>query len=273
MCVCVCRAGGVAETKRHLVGSVTGETRRQTRNRCNFSRYLSLYPPLFLSLSPTLSLLAFYQRGMVMTCQKHNVIEELEEHLVRKKHPKQRSKRAFGPLTPSSERPLVLPGGRRWYRPKDAYNDEFIAETLSAQAELITGSTLGWVEPQLPPNSLTPNSRLANSFPRGSVQLPLLALPLPLSIAIDIGKAILCAILPWSPVTSPQSPSLSRSHISSSSIVLMYSSCSCSFLIFHGTRTTTTTTTTTTLTAITTTTTTTTTIAPRAGCNLHNFAH
>lgn len=85
-----------------------------------------------------------------MTCQKHNVIEELEEHLVRKKHPKQRSKRAFGPLTPSSERPLVLPGGRRWYRPKDAYNDEFIAETLSAQAELITGSTLGWVEVAFP---------------------------------------------------------------------------------------------------------------------------
>lgn len=79
-----------------------------------------------------------------MTCQKHNVIEELEEHLVRKNNPR-RSKRAFGPLTPSSERPLVLPGGRRWYRPKDAYNDEFIAETLSAQAELITGSTLGWV--------------------------------------------------------------------------------------------------------------------------------
>uniref|UniRef100_A0A1A9Z322 PDZ domain-containing protein n=1 Tax=Glossina pallidipes TaxID=7398 RepID=A0A1A9Z322_GLOPL len=74
--------------------------------------------------------------------KKHDVIEELEEHLDRKNNPK-RSKRAFGPLTPSSERPLVLPGGRRWYRPKDAYNDEFIAETLSAQAELITGTTLG----------------------------------------------------------------------------------------------------------------------------------
>ncbi|XP_070142016.1 fibrous sheath CABYR-binding protein isoform X3 [Drosophila kikkawai] len=74
--------------------------------------------------------------------KRHDVIEELEEHLVRKNNPR-RSKRAFGPLVPSSERPLVLPGGRRWYRPKDAYNDEFIAETLSAQAELITGSTLG----------------------------------------------------------------------------------------------------------------------------------
>jgi len=52
---------------------------------------------------------------------------------------------------------LVLPGGRRWYRPKDAYNDEFIAETLSAQAELITGSTLGWVAPLpilKPPSSI-----------------------------------------------------------------------------------------------------------------------
>ncbi|XP_018793530.1 PREDICTED: RE1-silencing transcription factor isoform X3 [Bactrocera latifrons] len=74
--------------------------------------------------------------------KRNDVIEELEEQLERKKNPR-RSKRAFGPLTPSSERPLVLPGGRRWYRPKDAYNDEFIAETLSAQAELITGTTLG----------------------------------------------------------------------------------------------------------------------------------
>ncbi|TMW47395.1 hypothetical protein DOY81_007525 [Sarcophaga bullata] len=74
--------------------------------------------------------------------KKYDVIEELEEHLERKSNPK-RSKRAFGPLTPASDRPLVLPGGRRWYRPKDAYNDEFIAETLSAQAELITGTCLG----------------------------------------------------------------------------------------------------------------------------------
>ncbi|XP_004530859.1 titin isoform X6 [Ceratitis capitata] len=74
--------------------------------------------------------------------KRSEVIEELEEQLERKSNPR-RSKRAFGPLTPSSERPLVLPGGRRWYKPKDAYNDEFIAETLSAQAELITGTTLG----------------------------------------------------------------------------------------------------------------------------------
>lgn len=42
-------------------------------------------------------------------------------------------------------RPLILPGGRKWRTPKDAYNDEFIAETLSAQAEIITGTTLGLV--------------------------------------------------------------------------------------------------------------------------------
>lgn len=70
------------------------------------------------------------------------MIEELCEHLGQK-GVEERSRRSFGPLTPSSERPLVLPGGRRWYRPKDAYNDEFIAEVLSAQTELITGSTLG----------------------------------------------------------------------------------------------------------------------------------
>lgn len=47
-----------------------------------------------------------------------------------------------GPRTPQ-ERPVVLPGGRKWRNPKDAYNEEFIAEIISSQAELITGSTLG----------------------------------------------------------------------------------------------------------------------------------
>lgn len=47
-----------------------------------------------------------------------------------------------GPRTPQ-ERPLVLPGGRKWRNAKDAYNEEFIAEVISSQAELITGSTLG----------------------------------------------------------------------------------------------------------------------------------
>lgn len=51
-------------------------------------------------------------------------------------------KPVFGPLVPQ-ERPLVLPGGRKWKTPKDAFNEEFIAEVISSQAELITGTTLG----------------------------------------------------------------------------------------------------------------------------------
>lgn len=69
------------------------------------------------------------------------MIHELETRLKREKRSKG-PRRLFGPLVPQ-QRPLVLPGGRRWYRPKDAYNDEFIADTLSAQAELIVGHTLG----------------------------------------------------------------------------------------------------------------------------------
>lgn len=49
---------------------------------------------------------------------------------------------AFGPLVPQ-ERPIYLPGGRRWKTPKDAFNDDFIREVISSQAELIVGSTLG----------------------------------------------------------------------------------------------------------------------------------
>lgn len=48
-----------------------------------------------------------------------------------------------GPRTPQ-ERPMVLPGGRKWRNAKDAYNEEFIAEIISSQAELIMGSTLGY---------------------------------------------------------------------------------------------------------------------------------
>lgn len=52
------------------------------------------------------------------------------------------AKKSFFPLVPL-ERPIVLPGGRKWRNEKDAFNDEFIAEVLSSQAELIVGSTLG----------------------------------------------------------------------------------------------------------------------------------
>ncbi|XP_065207721.1 myb-like protein X [Planococcus citri] len=54
-------------------------------------------------------------------------------------HPK---RRPACPLTPLP-RPVVLPGGRIWRKPKDAYNEEFIAETLISQAEVLVGSTVG----------------------------------------------------------------------------------------------------------------------------------
>jgi hypothetical protein len=52
-------------------------------------------------------------------------------------------KRRICPLTPLP-RPVVLPGGRIWRKPQDAYNEEFIAETLISQAEVLVGSTLGY---------------------------------------------------------------------------------------------------------------------------------
>jgi len=55
---------------------------------------------------------------------------------------KEPSGRPMYPLTPLP-RPIVLPGGRKWRCPKDAYNEKFIAETLISQAEVLVGSTLG----------------------------------------------------------------------------------------------------------------------------------
>lgn len=45
----------------------------------------------------------------------------------------------------AAERPIILPGGRKWKNAKDAMNDELIAEIISSQAELIMGTTLGYV--------------------------------------------------------------------------------------------------------------------------------
>ncbi|KAJ2941904.1 hypothetical protein O0L34_g10719 [Tuta absoluta] len=61
----------------------------------------------------------------------------------------------FGPAAPT-ERPVVLPGGRKWKTPKDAYNDAFIKETLQAQAELIAGKAMGvnFMKYEKPPVSL-----------------------------------------------------------------------------------------------------------------------
>uniref|UniRef100_A0A182ILV2 PDZ domain-containing protein n=1 Tax=Anopheles atroparvus TaxID=41427 RepID=A0A182ILV2_ANOAO len=67
------------------------------------------------------------------------VQDELKLQVVKKK---KKAVSAFGPLTPQ-ERPIFLPGGRKWRTAKDAFNEQFIAEVISSQAELIQGTTLG----------------------------------------------------------------------------------------------------------------------------------
>lgn len=67
--------------------------------------------------------------------QKHLIAESVAKNA-------RNAKLNNGPRTPQ-ERPLILPGGRKWRNAKDAYNEEFIAEVISSQAELINGSTLG----------------------------------------------------------------------------------------------------------------------------------
>lgn len=70
---------------------------------------------------------------------KANLQAELKQKL--KPKVERRVKSAFGPLTPQ-QRPIFLKG-RMWKRPEDAYNEDFIAEVISSQAELIKGTTLG----------------------------------------------------------------------------------------------------------------------------------
>lgn len=72
---------------------------------------------------------------------KADLQAELKLKLKAPKKQMRESTRVFGPLTPQ-ERPIFLKG-RIWKSPKDAYNEDFIAETISSQAELITGTTLG----------------------------------------------------------------------------------------------------------------------------------
>ncbi|XP_055381011.1 golgin subfamily A member 6-like protein 1 isoform X2 [Condylostylus longicornis] len=80
--------------------------------------------------------------------QKENsLIEELQQRISNMDHidgggVKKKRSRLFGPLVPST-RPLILPGGRKWRTPKDAFNEEFIAGVLSSQAELISGNAIG----------------------------------------------------------------------------------------------------------------------------------
>lgn len=68
--------------------------------------------------------------------------EMTEEHFDEEVEDREPSGRPMYPLTPLP-RPIVLPGGRKWRGPKDAYNEKFIAETLISQAEVLVGSTLG----------------------------------------------------------------------------------------------------------------------------------
>ncbi|KAI8431758.1 hypothetical protein MSG28_016194 [Choristoneura fumiferana] len=80
-----------------------------------------------------------------MKREEEEILGEQRRIEKQKKRPTPRvgkPKPVFGPLTPA-ERPLVLPGGRKWRKPKDAYNEQFIAETLAAQAELIQGKAMG----------------------------------------------------------------------------------------------------------------------------------
>ncbi|KAI5726389.1 hypothetical protein M8J76_001788 [Diaphorina citri] len=63
-----------------------------------------------------------------------------DTHTERKSKPKKSS--LFSGITPQP-RPVVLPGGRIWRKPRDAYNDEFIAETLITQAEVLIGTNTG----------------------------------------------------------------------------------------------------------------------------------
>ncbi|XP_029729766.2 pinin isoform X2 [Aedes albopictus] len=80
------------------------------------------------------------QTGTVEEGDTRTAIQnELKLQVVKKK---KKAVSAFGPLTPQ-ERPIYLPGGRKWRNAKDAFNEQFIAEVISSQAELIQGTTLG----------------------------------------------------------------------------------------------------------------------------------
>jgi PDZ and LIM domain protein 5/6/7 len=58
---------------------------------------------------------------------KNDLQQELQQQLKSKPKQRPKSKQCFGGLTPQ-ERPIFLPGGRKWRNPRDAYNEDFIAE-------------------------------------------------------------------------------------------------------------------------------------------------
>jgi hypothetical protein len=75
---------------------------------------------------------------------KTDLSAELKQKVTQDRTMKQKKARNFRGLQ-AAERPIILPGGRKWKNAKDAMNDELIAEIISSQAELIMGSTLGYV--------------------------------------------------------------------------------------------------------------------------------
>ncbi|XP_021713059.1 PDZ and LIM domain protein Zasp isoform X6 [Aedes aegypti] len=94
------------------------------------------------------------QAGIVEEGDTRTAVQnELKLQVVKKK---KKAVSAFGPLTPQ-ERPIYLPGGRKWRNAKDAFNEQFIAEVISSQAELIQGTTLGvnFLKYQKPEKDLT----------------------------------------------------------------------------------------------------------------------
>lgn len=77
---------------------------------------------------------------------KGNLTAELKQKVIEDRNTKQKKARdaKFRGLQPQ-ERPIHLPGGRKWRGEKDAMNEELIAEIISSQAELIMGTTLGYI--------------------------------------------------------------------------------------------------------------------------------
>lgn len=73
---------------------------------------------------------------------KTELSAELKQKVSEDRNKKQKKAKGFRGLQPQ-ERPITLPGGRKWRNAKDAMNEEMIAEIISSQAELIMGSTLG----------------------------------------------------------------------------------------------------------------------------------
>ncbi|XP_022832044.1 calponin homology domain-containing protein DDB_G0272472-like isoform X2 [Spodoptera litura] len=83
---------------------------------------------------------------------------EHESRLV-KQHPTPRAskpKRVFGPLDPDQTLAVVLPGGRRWRKTQDVYDEQMIKEMFETQSEVIKGNAIGinFMKYEKPPVSL-----------------------------------------------------------------------------------------------------------------------